>query len=254
MAKYSMLIIITLIFLNLPAQNEQTPPVLQKEQPKLISFPVVLDPLQRTHIFPEIQAKILEINYKLGQPFKKDDVLIQLEDKVFKANYEKAQAKLARSMTDVEAKQELYKEKISSLLDLKDAEASLAEAEADLELAAKNLKSTQIVAPYDGKVVDVFVHEYEIPQSNKEMIEIVDDTTLVAKLLVPSSLLQQLHVGMPIEIDIEEVGQKVIAKVVRIGSVIEAASSTLKIEAEVDNSRGRLKAGMSGQLKLPRIP
>lgn len=220
-----------------------TPVSTAQEKEEIYS--VVLDPKQRTRVFPEIHTKILKISKKLGERFEKGEVLILLDDRVLKETYEKAFVKLQREKTNLSAKQELYKEKIASLLDLKDAEASKAEAEADLALAKKSLRASVIRAPYSGKVVDLFIEEHEIPQPNKEILEIVDDSILVAKLLVPSSLVRDIEIGMPLKVKILETGEIVSAKIVRIGSVIDAASSTLKVEAEIENPDGKLKAGMS---------
>lgn len=231
-----------------PIEQEIAPSLEARRQES--TYQVVLDPKQRTHIYPEIQTKILKVNKKLGERFEKGEVLILLDDRVIKENYEKAIAKLDRAKTNLSAKRELFNEKIASLLDLKDAEATQAEAESDLALAKKALRASVIRSPYSGKVVDLFIEEHEIPQANKELLEIVDDSTLIAKLLVPSWLIKKIHIGMPLQVKISETGEVVPAKVVRIGSVIDAASSTLKIEAEIDNSEDKLKAGMSGTTEL----
>lgn len=224
-----------------------SPPLIQETE---VEYSVVLDPIQRTRIFPEILTKVLKISKKLGEHFEKGDVLILLDDKVLKENYEKAFVKLQREKTNLSAKKELYQEKIASLLDLKDAEASKAEAEAELALAKKSLKASVIRAPYSGKVVDLFIEEHEIPLANKEILEIVNDSTLIAKLLLPSSFVREIYIGMPLQIKILETDEIVSGKVVRIGSVIDAASSTLKVEAEIDNKEGGLKAGMSGTTRF----
>ena len=77
-------------------------------------------------------------------------------------------------------------------------------------------------------------------------IDLVDDSTLIGKLLIPSSLMNQIRIGDELTITMIEIGEKIKATVKRMGAVIDPASSTLNIEVEIDNKEQKLKAGMSG--------
>ncbi|MCB1112470.1 MAG: efflux RND transporter periplasmic adaptor subunit [Chlamydiales bacterium] len=210
------------------------------------SFQVVIDPKQRTSLSAELRSPVIKINKRMGDDFHTNDVLIQLDDTVHQANLKKAQAIVEKAKTDLEAKQQLFKDNVASSSELKEAEANVAIAEAELIKSQRDLDATVIKAPYDGKVVQVFVEEYELPDQGEQMIEIVNDKTLLAKLLIPSSMLKNIKIGEPFKIDLNETDKEITAKVSRIGSIIDPSSATVRIEAEIDNKNGDLKAGMSG--------
>ena len=63
---------------------------------------------------------------------------------------------------------------------------------------------------------------------------------------IRTSLYNHIKLGKEIKIDILETGKTITAKISRIGAVIDPSSATLRVEAEIDNRNGNLKAGMSG--------
>ena len=182
----------------------------------------------------------------MGDPFKKDDILIKLDDDIFKSNYEKAKGLIIKHQAALEAKKQLFQDRIASQFELREAEADLANSKAELTLARKNLKASVIKAPYDGKVVELSIEEHELSRSGKELIEIVDDHVLLARFLIPSSLLNQLYIGKPIYITMNNYDKEIVAKLFRIGSVIDPSSSLIKVEAKIDNDEGILRSGMTG--------
>jgi len=207
---------------------------------------VIMEPQHRTYLSGEVQAPVVKIYKKMGDSFSKGDVLIKLDDTIFKANLKQAQAGYERAKVEYEGKKELYNDNVASLFELKEAEANLSMAEATVIIARKNFEATSIDAPYDGKVVSLGIEEYELSTQGTQLIEIVDDSVLLAKFLIPSTMLQQVKVGTPINIRIEETGDEITGTVARIGAVIDPSSSTIRIEVEVDNKDDKYRAGMTG--------
>ncbi len=217
-----------------------------------VFYRVVLDPLYRTLLYAEVNRPVERIYFRMGDSFQKGDILIQLDSIVFQANRLKAEAMLEKARTEYAAKQQLFRDNVASLFELKEAQAAVADAEAELALANNNLDASMIKAPYDGKVVDLSIEEHELPKNGSELIEIVNDHILLARLLIPSNLLRQIHIGDPLVITIHETGERVIGYISRIGAVIDPSSSTIKIEAQIDNRSGQWRAGMTGSAELSK--
>jgi len=210
------------------------------------AYQVVLDPRHKTGLYAEVNFPVEKIWKKLGDRFEKDEILIQLEDSVPQSNYDKAVAQLDQAFAKFEAISQLYKDNLSSLFELKETETEIAKSKAELTLAERNLHSTQIVAPYSGIIDTIYIEEHELPSNGKELIKVIDDEVLIARLLVPSKLLPMIRVGLPFTIHISETDEKIKARISRIGGMIDPASSTMKIEAEIENHERKFKAGMSG--------
>jgi len=220
---------------------------------------VILTPLSRTILSSQISTPILssqvsapvtKIYKRMGETFKKGDSLIEIDRTVFFANLKKSKAILIRSNTVLDARQKLYNDSISSLTELKEAQAAVETAKAELALAINQYDWALIKAPYDGRVITVFVEEFELPQPGQALVEIMEDQKIIAKALVPAVHLSQLSIGKIFKVYVQEINKTVDATIIRIGAVIDPSSETISIDAEIDNSDHLLLPGMTGSIQL----
>jgi membrane fusion protein, multidrug efflux system len=213
-------------------------------------FRVVLDPRQQTTLSAEVTSTIKEISREMGDAFNSGDVIIRLEDRIFRAIHKKNKFLLQRAQEQLSAKRELFEDNVASAFELKNAQAELAVAEADLETARKELDACTIVAPYHGHIDDILVSTFESIQSGQPVVEIVNDKTLLAKLLVPSYYFDKIKLGQTLTISLKEVEGDIPGIITHIGAVIDPASSMFKVFAEIDNRDASLRAGMTGKTSL----
>ncbi len=210
------------------------------------AFHTILDPYHKTGLYPEIISPIRTVYKKMGDRFDQGELLIQLEDSVTSGKYLEALSLVDKGEAELEATRELFKAKLASLFELRKAEYDLAAAYASLASDKKNFESSQIRAPYKGIVETVIIEEHEVPQAGKELIKILQDEILTAKLLIPARLLNEVSIGTPIYIAVENTEDVIEAKVSRIGGMIDPSSSTIKIEAEISNKAYKYRPGTSG--------
>lgn len=214
------------------------------------TFPVIFRAFQRAIISSRITSTVLKIPKRMGERFRQGDLLIELDDIVFKGLEQKALGLLAKAEAELSSKKELYRHNIASLYEIKTAEANVAEAKSDLINARYSIEACHIMAPYDGKVVALLVEEYELIQEGKPLIEIVDDTELIGQVLAPATYFAKIYIGQPLKIYVQETRETVPGKILRIDAVIDPASSLLKLDILVDNRESKLRAGMIGQTVL----
>ena len=110
-----------------------------------------------------------------------------------------------------------------------------------------------IRAPYAGHIARVLVKEHEFVERGTPLVEVVDDSVLLAKFLLPSALFQSVRKGLELNLAITETSDNVVVKVSHIAAAFDAASVTFEVYAEVDNADGNLWAGMNGSLSLAEI-
>lgn len=186
-----------------------------------------------------------------------------------------AEAVLEAARANFKATQRLYDDGQASLVDLENARRDVRTAEADCELvaatsakalftaqrevaaargrlavAADELEACTIVAPYAGRVARLRISEHELVDRGTPIIEVVDDHVLRAKLLLPSALFRSVQLGQAMKLTVSETGREAVAKVSHIAAVLDPASATFEVYAEVDNADGALRAGMNGWLSL----
>lgn len=294
---------VLLVVLALTNGAAQTP--TSDEPPAADRVTAILTPHRQAVLSAEVSARVAAINRDLGESFASGDVLLQLDDLLFRVNQQSAEARLAwaerelarvRGLADgqtrerraqavlaaarvnLEAMQHLFKDGHASQVDVENARRDATTAQTDCELAAATsakdlaeaereqalaqarleaardeLAACTVTAPYGGRVARVLVHEHEFVQRGMPVIEVVDDTVLRAKFLLPSSLFRDVHVGQVLTLTVVETGETVDVTVAHVAAVLDAASATFEVYAEVDNRAGALRAGMNGWLRWSQI-
>jgi membrane fusion protein, multidrug efflux system len=211
---------------------------------------VVLTARHRTVLSSQVSSIVTETNKKMGDKFSAGDILLKLDDLVFYSAETKALAILEKSSVRLEATKRLFADNASSLLELKEAQVDVASAEAELIHATKTLTACSVKAPYDGEVVNIFTDLHEMVQPGEELIEIIDSSVLIGKILLPSDELNYVKKGAELEIEIEELGKVVKGTVSNIGAVIDPVSSMVKVYVEIENKESLLKPGMIGVTQI----
>lgn len=133
-----------------------------------------VSPRTETTLVSEVSGQIVQVSpaFVSGGIFKRGDVLVRIDPRIYETNLKRAEAEVARAQTQVateEARASYAHENWERLrsLDvaegdasdltlrkpqLQEAVAGLAAREADLEKAQEDLRRTVIRAPYDGMV------------------------------------------------------------------------------------------------------
>lgn len=163
--------------------------VSQPFQVSVTSFGTV-SPRTQSFLISSVNGEITNISNKLreGSFFKKGDVLLKIDDRDYQADVQISQADLA------DAQQALAEETALSeqaALDWKNlgntskpndlvlrkpqqeaAKARLSSAQASLTKAKLTLERTQIIAPYDGRVLEKLVDLGQVTSANTQIAEI----------------------------------------------------------------------------------
>lgn len=128
------------------------------------TFSATIQGKQDVGVYPQISGLITAVLVKEGAAVKKGQTLFIIDQvpykaalRTAKANVEVAEASVATAKMTVDSKEELFKENVVSQFDLqtarnslRSANATLAQAQAELLNARNNLSYTVIKSPVDG--------------------------------------------------------------------------------------------------------
>ncbi|MDD5432042.1 MAG: efflux RND transporter periplasmic adaptor subunit [Candidatus Omnitrophica bacterium] len=103
-------------------------------------------------IRPQINGLIQKRLFTEGSEIKAGQVLYQIDPAPFQAAFDKAKANLPALRLKVDRYKEALVEKAVSQQEFDDADASLKQAEAEMEMARINLNYTKIVSPIAGRI------------------------------------------------------------------------------------------------------
>ena len=131
------------------------------------------------------------------------------------------------------------------------ARTNVANAQAQLALARKNLSYAVIPAPIDGFVNErtADLGEYVSPQ--QKVATIVRTNPLRIRIDVPEQAIPEVKVGQSVSITTSAWPDKNFAgRIARIAPNVTAASRTLTVEAEIENSNNALKPGQFATVRI----
>lgn len=225
----------------------------------------VLFPVRESVVSNTVSANVLEYKFKEGETFKKGETLAVLDDRQYRQLKAKADALFAEAKAASAFAEENYKhskelfEKMAigkqeleqSLLDRDSAAAKLQFAEASMRLAGIDLESCEIKAPYAGRFARRSVKEHEFVPAGQPVLEILDDSRLLAEMHMPSARRPALKPGDEVELKIDETGSLHKGRIYEIAGRIDFESRTFEVKAMIENPSGKLSAGMSGALVEP---
>ena len=230
----------------------------------------VIEPDRVTEIGSPVIGVIESIHVERGDTVRQGQLLAQLRSGVERASVGAAEA---RAMADADvqaaaANYEFQRQKLArteelmhrkfvsaQALDQVRAEASVAEqrlaqareqkrvAKQELETAQAQLGLRSIRAPFAGIVADRYVNVGERVEV-KPMFRIARVDPLRVEIIAPAAMYGSIAKGMAAQI-LPELpnAARVDARVVLVDRMIDAASNTFRVRAELPNANGALPSG-----------
>jgi multidrug efflux pump subunit AcrA (membrane-fusion protein) len=126
----------------------------------------------------------------------------------------------------------------------KNLRASIQAAEATMKLAARNLRDTEIRAPFDGYVEKRLVNLGELVKAQMPVMAVVRLDSLKVTAEIPEKMTPWIGEGRPVELRVDAYqGRTFAGKVTRISPAVNSATRAFPFEALVPNGDGALKPG-----------
>ena len=245
-------IVVLGILLNVQAEDKYALPV------KVVIFPF------RQAVIPALtESRVMKYHFYEGEKFPAGKILAQLDKTVYKqvllkieASLKEAKANLTFADKNAKRAKEVFKkgmlghtEMEKAELEAEIADAKYLSAEASYIVAKRELTLCDIAAPFNGRLVERLVNEYEYVRTGQPLMKIIDDNQLLAVMHLPSSEKNKIKLGQPMKIKVDETKTVHKGKIYKISGVIDPGSRTFEIKVLLDNKKALLSAGMSGVLQ-----
>ena len=198
-------------------------------------------------------SRILDIPLQEGAAFRKGDLLVAFDCARTRAELKSAEAEWRGHQTAYQNNLDLQKYHAAGRNDVQISRAQADKAAAAVEGWQAKVDQCEIRAPFDGRVADVFAHVFDLPGPTVPILRIVDPANLEVEMLVPSKAAARVSPGVPFSLAVEETGDVVPGRVVRVGAAVDPVSQTLKVVGALDRpaktaaGRAPVLPGMSGK-------
>jgi RND family efflux transporter MFP subunit len=212
--------------------------------------PAQLVPAHAATLSSEIAARIEAIATRVGDRFKKGDMLVSFDCALPNAQLTHAQAVLTEASRTLEITRRAAAQKSTTPLELDIPAAEVLKAKADLAAAETLVSKCVIAAPFAGVTVEQKMHAFEYATPGRPVLEVVDDRALEVELTVPYRWLGWLKPGTPFQFKVDESGKAYPAKVTRLGGRVDPASQLVRAIGELAGEAPELLPGIGGHAIL----
>lgn len=200
---------------------------------------------------PELAGVVVGIGFAEGQPVRKGQLLVALDDSIYRAELAQAQASLTLSQANQQRAAELLAKGAASQRTRDETLSKMRMDEATVALARARMAKTRITAPYDGVagLRKVAVGDYVTPGQELVSLDVVDPIKL--EFRVPELYLAQVAMGQTVNFQLDALpGRAFEAKVYAIDPQVDVDGRSLAIRARAENPDRLLRPGLFARAML----
>lgn len=195
-------------------------------------------------ISSQIAGRIQKLTVGEGETFTKNDLLVEFDDALLQAQHRKTKAELEAAKAMLTNKLKLAELESVGTLAVSLAKSETESRMAEMKIADITLARCTIHAPFNGRVVELFVSEHENVAPNQKLMEIVSSDQLEIEIMARSNWLSWLRPGVACTVQIDAIQKNVVAHIVAVGAIVDPVSKMVKIRAELDKNATVLLPGM----------
>lgn len=202
-------------------------------------------------IRPEVSGRITSIAFEEGAHLTKGQLLVQLDDSVYRAEYAQARASLELNRKNQNRASTLTKTGATSERVLDESNASLRLAEANVDLAKARLDKTTMQAPFDGVVGLRKVSVGDFVKEGQEIVNFQRIDPMKVDFAIPETKAAMLKEGQEIEVVVDAVpDRKFIGQVYALDPQVDVGGRSIFLRAKIANADGVLKSGYFARVGL----
>lgn len=211
-------------------------------------------PRNEVVISSELSAKISSLPLRDGEAFRAGQTLVAFDCALFQAQLGKAKAALETGRQTLAVQQRLTELNSTGALELQQAQGKVNEGQAEVAYMQATVSRCSIQAPFAGRVAKRLAANHQYVTPGTPLLGLIDTSELELQLIVPSQWLTRLKVGSKFQVQVDELGKQIGARIVRIGARIDPVSQTVALTGVVEGSPAGLLPGMGGWATFPAAP
>jgi RND family efflux transporter MFP subunit len=227
-----------------------------------------------------VQGFVQAISYTDGAAVKTGDILFTIEPLPYQAKLQQAQAAeasaqatLVNAQTNYNRQESLQRGAVASVQNLDDAraqrdtaQASLAEAQANTQIAAINYSYTRVLAPFDGRVSAHLVSVGDLVGTSPTKLATVikmqpiyttfnvseQDVLRIRANIINSGRRPEAINEVPVEIGLQgEAGYPHRGHMDYVAPTVDPSTGTLAVRGVLENTDGILLPGYFARVRVP---
>ena len=238
-----------------PALLISTEDVLVVRNSAMTSGPSItgsVEPERRADLRAEVAAVVLAVLKENGEPVKRGDLLVRLDQTSIRDSLTAAEASMSAAAQAYEQAQRQYERMVKlretgvvSTQQVEDVEIRRNTAQSDREAARtrmvtarQQLARTEVRAPFDGIVSDRKVSAGDTAQVGKELLKVIDPSSLRFEGFVSADSIGEVSTGQPVWFRIHGFNEQEFTGVVtRVNPAANSTTRQVEVLVSFDDAK-----------------
>jgi RND family efflux transporter MFP subunit len=203
-------------------------------------------------ISAEVNGKVISYNVKEGDPVRKGQTILKLDDSKLKQEKARLEAMTSQAKDNYERLKKIYEEEgIGSEMDYLNAKYSYEQSNSALESIKVDLENTNIKAPFNGRVEEKMINVGEMAAPGTPVVRLIgsDDYKITAG--VPARYAGAINPGDKVDVWFDTQVADTLEGTIRfVGTSINPQNRTFKIEINLPEDASQFKVDMISNIRL----
>ena len=167
--------------------------VQSDDSASLRQFPAKVSASDEADVSFRISGELIDFPVKQADEVKKGQLLARLDDRDIRNELAVRQSDYELAKNNYDRIASLRDKKVVSESDLDSASARLKSSQAALRLANDRLEYSTLTAPFDGRVAQTLVENYQFVQAKETILVLQSSNTLDVSIQIPESIISQVR-------------------------------------------------------------
>jgi RND family efflux transporter MFP subunit len=207
-----------------------------------------LRPRNQANVSAEVGGRLVRVLKDGGDRVRAGDTLAVLDATDYRLAHDRARAALqvaeanrAHAQAEEERAQNLLrtggitdKDRLAAQVNLRVAEAGVAQARAEAAIAAAQQGRASVRAPFAGRVADRLADPGTMIAAGVPLFTIVDDSVFELRASVPSASYNAIRVGAAVQVSVDSApGLAIQGRVARVSPLVDERNRSFEVVIEV---------------------
>jgi len=207
--------------------------------------------IQGTDVTPQVDGQVVQIDFESGQAVQKDDVLVELDASIERAQLEGLEATEVLAKANLARIEELSKTQVVSPSARDQAEASYKQARAAVASQREIISKKTIRAPFTGMAGIREVNLGDYLEAGAKIVSLQSLDPIYVDFALPQEHLSLVQSGETVTLavdafpDVEFTG-----KITAIDSKVSEETRNISLQATLANPDLKLRPGMFGHVSV----
>jgi membrane fusion protein (multidrug efflux system) len=210
-----------------------------------------LEAVTQIRLYNEESGRIIKLPYYEGDPVKRGDLLVQLDNELLKTDVAKARATREQAEVDLARLKKLLPKNISTEEEVARARTELDLAKAEEQLQLTRLKRTTIKAPIDGVITERLYEPGDMLPPQSHILTVIDPGALQMETSLAERWIPLVQKNQPVTLRIKALGdQPFSASIQRIHPAINPDTHKGVLEIRLDPVPKHARVGQFAEAEI----